>query len=84
MEYNITKKYLTYAEIQNIVDQVAKSNIWSDRQQIIDMLVLCYCTDRRHRSSLSFNIVLYERRHARRAADKCRELCSDRGHPRGI
>ena len=45
MEYNITKEYLTYAEIQNIVDQVAKSNIWSDRQQIIDMLVLCYCTD---------------------------------------
>ena len=46
--------------------------------------VLCYCTDRRHRSSLSFNIVLYEGCHARRAADKCRELCSDRGHPRGI
>ena len=45
MEYNITKEYLTYAEIQNIVDQVVKSNIWSDRQQIIDMLVLCYCTD---------------------------------------
>ena len=45
MEYNITKESLTYAEIQNIVDQVVKSNIWSDRQQIIDMLVLCYCTD---------------------------------------
>ncbi len=45
MEYNITKEYLTYAEIQNIVDQVVKSNVWSDRQQIIDMLMLCYCTD---------------------------------------
>ena len=46
--------------------------------------VLCYCTDRRHRSGLSFNIVLYERRHARRAADKCQGMFRPRASPRDI
>ena len=37
--------YLTYAEIQVIVDSVIKFNTWSERQTNIDMLVLNFATD---------------------------------------
>lgn len=37
--------YLTYAEIQVIVDSIIKFNTWSERQTNIDMLVLNFATD---------------------------------------
>ena len=37
--------YLTYAQIQAIVNAVKQFNTWSARQQNIDMLVLHYATD---------------------------------------
>ena len=37
--------YLTYAQIQAIVNAVKQFNTWSARQQNIDMLVLYYATD---------------------------------------
>ena len=39
------KPYLTYAQIQNIVNSTAHMNSWAERQQNIDMLVLYYTTD---------------------------------------
>lgn len=37
--------YLTYAQIQQIVDSTAKLNSWSEREQNIDMLMLLHATD---------------------------------------
>ena len=37
--------YLTYAQIQNIVNAVCKFDVWSERQQNIDILLLHYVTD---------------------------------------
>lgn len=37
--------YLTYAEIQVIVDSIIKFNTWSERQTNIDMLILNFVTD---------------------------------------
>lgn len=37
--------YLTYVQIQAIVNAVKQFNTWSARQQNIDMLVLHYATD---------------------------------------
>lgn len=37
--------YLTYAEIQVIVNSIIKFNTWSERQTNIDMLVLNFATD---------------------------------------
>lgn len=39
------KPYLTYAQIQNIVNSTTHMNSWAERQQNIDMLVLYYTTD---------------------------------------
>lgn len=39
------KPYLTYAQIQNIVDKVCVLDLWSQRQQTIDILLLHYATD---------------------------------------
>lgn len=37
--------YLTYAQIQNIVNAVCKFDAWAERQQNIDILLLHYATD---------------------------------------
>ena len=37
--------YLTYAQIQNIVNAVCKFDVWAERQQNIDILLLHYVTD---------------------------------------
>ena len=37
--------YLTYAQIQNIVNAVCKFDTWAERQQNIDILLLHYATD---------------------------------------
>ena len=37
--------YLTYAQIQNIVNAVCKFDTWAERQQNIDILLLHYVTD---------------------------------------
>lgn len=39
------KRYLTYAEIQSIVDTTKTLDNWSERQANIDMCVLMYATD---------------------------------------
>lgn len=39
------RKYLSYAEIQAIVQTTLKLESWAERQTNIDMLVLAYCTD---------------------------------------
>lgn len=39
------KRYLTYAEIQSIVDTTKTLDSWSERQTNIDMCVLMYATD---------------------------------------
>lgn len=45
-DYDINvHEYLTYAEIQAIVDSTEKLDSWSERQTNIDMLVLYYATD---------------------------------------
>lgn len=45
-EYDVhVNPYLTYAQIQAIVNAVKQFNTWSARQQNIDMLVLHYATD---------------------------------------
>lgn len=38
-------QYLTYAQIQQIVNSVAKIDTWSEREQNIDMLILLHATD---------------------------------------
>lgn len=37
--------YLTYAQIQNIVNAVCHFDVWAERQQNIDILLLHYVTD---------------------------------------
>lgn len=39
------KRYLTYAEIQSIVDALEKLEKWSDRQTVVDLLILTYATN---------------------------------------
>lgn len=39
------KKYLTYAQIQKIVETTIKYKTWAERQTNIDMMVLCYTTN---------------------------------------
>lgn len=39
------KKYLTYAQIQKIVETTIKYKTWAERQTNIDMMVLCYATN---------------------------------------
>lgn len=45
-DYDVhVNQYLTYAQIQQIVNSVAKIDTWSEREQNIDMLVLLHATD---------------------------------------
>lgn len=38
--------YLTYAQIQQIVNNVKEmTNSWAEREQTVDLLILCYATD---------------------------------------
>lgn len=39
------KRYLTYAEIQSIVDALEKLEKWADRQTVVDLLILTYATN---------------------------------------
>lgn len=39
------KSYLTYAQIQKIVETTIKYKTWAERQTNIDMMILCYTTD---------------------------------------
>lgn len=39
------KEYLSYAEIQAIVNEALKYQSWAERQQIIDYYILRYATD---------------------------------------
>ena len=39
------KRYLTYAEIQSIIDTTKALDRWAERQTNIDMCVLMYATD---------------------------------------
>jgi len=39
------KSYLTYAQIQSIVNAVCKFDTWAEREQNIDILLLHYATD---------------------------------------
>lgn len=39
------KKYLTYSQIQNIINTVMQYQTWAERQTIIDEMVICYTTD---------------------------------------
>ena len=41
----IVNPYLTYAQIQQIVNAVIKFDTWAERQQNIDILLLHYVTD---------------------------------------
>lgn len=45
-KYDIhVNRYLTYAQIQQIVNAVIKFDTWAERQQNIDMLILYHATD---------------------------------------
>ena len=45
-EYGIkVNQYLTYSQIQSIVDGLKKLNSWEERQQSIDMCILYFATD---------------------------------------
>ena len=45
-EYGVTvNRYLTYAQIQQIVEATMKFHTWAERQQNIDMLMLVHATD---------------------------------------
>ena len=45
-KYDIkVKKYLTYAQIQKIIETTMQYKTWAERQTNIDMMVLCYVTD---------------------------------------
>lgn len=45
-DYDIgVNRYLTYAQIQSIVNQARQFESWADRQQCIDMLVLAFATN---------------------------------------
>lgn len=42
-EYDVSvKPYLTYSQIQNIVNTVNQFTEWSERETIIDSMVVCY------------------------------------------
>lgn len=43
-EINI-KSYLTYAQIQKIIETTIKYKTWAERQTNIDTMLLCYTTD---------------------------------------
>ena len=46
-EYGIkVNQYLTYSQIQSIVDGLKKLDSWAEREQNIDMLLLIYATNR--------------------------------------
>ena len=45
-KYDVTvNRYLTYAQIQQIVEATMKFHTWAERQQNIDMLILIHATD---------------------------------------
>ena len=45
-EFDIeVRPYLTYSQIQQIVNAVVKFDIWAERQQNIELLVLYHATD---------------------------------------
>lgn len=45
-DYGIhVNRYLTYSQIQSIVDGLKKLNTWAERQQSIDMCILYFATD---------------------------------------
>ena len=46
-EFGLTevKKFLTYSQIQNIINTVMQYQTWAERQTIIDEMVICYTTD---------------------------------------
>lgn len=45
-QYDIhVNRYLTYAQIQQIVNAVIQFDTWAERQQNIDMLILFHATD---------------------------------------
>lgn len=45
-KYGVTvNHYLTYAQIQQIVEATMKFHTWAERQQNIDMLILVHATD---------------------------------------
>ena len=45
-EYGVkVNQYLTYSQIQSIVDGLKKLNSWAERQQSIDMCILYFATD---------------------------------------
>ena len=45
-KYDITvNRYLTYAQIQQIVEATMKFHTWAERQQNIDMLILVHATN---------------------------------------
>ena len=39
------KPYLTYAQIQNIVNQVEQFDTWAERETAIDFMLMSYATD---------------------------------------
>ena len=45
-EYGVkVNQYLTYSQIQSIVDRLKKLDSWAERQQSIDMCILYFATD---------------------------------------
>lgn len=45
-EFDINiNQYLSYAQIQNIINTTLKLDSWAERQTNIDMLILAYATD---------------------------------------
>lgn len=45
-EYDVSvKPYLTYSQIQNIVNTVNQFTEWAERETIIDAMVICYTVD---------------------------------------
>lgn len=46
-EFGLTevKRFLTYSQIQNIINTVMQYQTWAERQTIIDEMVICYTTD---------------------------------------
>lgn len=45
-DYDINvKRYLDYAEVQNIANEAIQHQSWSEREQIIDYMLLVYATD---------------------------------------
>ena len=45
-EYDVSvKPYLTYSQIQNIVNTVNQFTEWAERETIIDAMVICYAVD---------------------------------------